>query len=214
MLSGLSYVGHAGLRFSIAHIFLAISITAFALFLRSCWISLQSDAFTFVATVLFSVTCASYAGWLQFRLMPIALIACVSAVLLSATFSLERVFHSPDALFPRDHITEMYFDDVRMNIMAVLMHSGIAAIIGTGGGFLLSRFRNWLCRNAVNLLIAIATSVVCGYAGNTIGSMVFPHVPPAQLSFFSTVLGLILGIAWVASYRGFSVGPLWETDAG
>ena len=194
--------------------FVAIVFAAFALSLRACWISLENDAFTLAATIAISVLSAVYAGWLRARLVTLLSVSLASAVVLSSVFSLERVFHSPDVMFTRDRIETFYFDDPTMNFIAVVVHSTIATVIGTLAGYLVCRFRDWLTLNLLSLGIIFAVSMACGYTGYKLGGYAFPHVPSSQLSFFSCVLGAMLGTAWVVTYRSFPMSALGNLDAG
>jgi len=202
------------LKYSIAQIFGIAVIVAIALSLRAFWISSQSDAFTLFATIVIAIVSGSYAGLIRGRLLTVALASLGSAVALSSTFSLERVFHSPDAMFPRNRIDTFYFDDPQTNFMAVVIYSAIATVIGTVAGYLVSRFNDWLKINSISLGIIFVVAIVCGYTGYQFGTIAFPHVARVQLSFFSAVLGVILGGAWVSTHRSFSMPRTNEPDAG
>ena len=202
------------MRYSVANIFAIVVLTGIALSLRAFWVSSQDDSFIFSATLIIAVLSGAYAAWIHGRLPVVAGAALVAAITLSSALSLERVFHSSDAIFPRGKIETFYFDDPQLNFMAVVVCSAIATVIGTLAGCLVSRFRNWISINATSLVIIFASAAVCGYTGHRLGSIVFPHVTWAQLPFFSSVLGFLFGIAWVSTNRSFPMRPEKERDAG
>ena len=202
------------MRYTLAHIFAVFVLVSIALSLRAFWIATQNDAFAFFATIIIAILSGMYAGWLRGRLRTVIYAAFAAAIALSSTFALERVFHSPDAMFPRDRIQTYYFDDPQINLMAVVIYSTIAAVIGTLAGHLVSRFRDWLAINATNLGIIFLLALACGYTGYQFGAFAFPHAPREQLSFLSTILGNIFGVAWVSTNRSFPMQPKNERDTG
>ena len=201
------------MRYTLAHIFAVFVLVSIALSLRAFWIATQNDAFAFFATIIIAILSGMYAGWLRGRLRTVIYAAFAAAIALSSTFALERVFHSPDAMFPRDRIQTYYFDDPQINLMAVVIYSTIAAVIGTLAGHLVSRFRDWLAINATNLGIIFLFALACGYTGYQFGAFAFPHAPREQLSFLSTILGNIFGIVWASTNRSFPMQPKNEHDA-
>ena len=202
------------MRYTLAHIFAVFVLVSIALSLRAFWIATQNDAFAFFATIIIAILSGMYAGWLRGRLRTVIYAAFAAAIALSSTFALERVFHSPDAMFPRDRIQTYYFDDPQINLMAVVIYSTIAAVIGTLAGHLVSRFGDWLAINATNLGIIFLFALACGYTGYQFEAFAFPHAPREQLSFLSTILGNIFGVAWVSTNRSFPMQPKNERDTG
>ena len=202
------------MRYTLAHIFAVFVLVSIALSLRAFWLATQDDAFTFFATIIIAILSGMYVGWLRGQLRAVIYAALGAAIALSSTLALERVFHSPDVMFPRDRIPTYYFDDPQINLMAVVMHSTIAAVIGTLAGHLVSRFRDWLTINATNLGIIFVFAIACGYTGYRFGAFAFPYAPREQRSFLSTILGIIFGVAWVSTNRSFPMQPKNERDAG
>ena len=202
------------MRYSLGHVLAIIALVAIALSLRSTWISLEDDTFTLLAVIVISVLCGAYAGWFKARLIIQLFASLGAAVTLSSVFSLERVFHSPDVMFPRTRIATFYFDDPFLNLMSVVMHSAIAATIGTLAGYLVSRYHDWLTCNLANLKIIVAVSLAFGYTGFLFGTLAFQNVTPLQMAFLSGILGGVFGVAWVSSYRSFPTKISGPDDAG
>ena len=191
------------MRFSLLHIFNVTAIAAIALGLRACWIALEDDGFILTATIIIATVVGIYVGWYRARFSRLLIAVLGAAILMSSMFALELVFHSPGAMFSRDRIAIYYFDSPQFNFSAVVVHSVIATVVGTLAGHLISRNHDWIRINSMSLKIVLAVAIATGFMGYHFGPLAFPRVAPSRLSFWSSILGIVFGVAWASSYRSF-----------
>lgn len=109
--------------------------------LRAWWISAQDDSITIYAPLILATIGGVYVGFKHWKWTTIFLLAGLIGFLTSASFALEMVCHSADAMFHRDRIAEMYFDAPKLNAIRVAITTLFATAVGGISRLAVSSFR-------------------------------------------------------------------------
>ena len=192
------------MKFHINHLLGFIVIAATALALRTAWAAFQDDTIAAWAPLVIAALSGAYAGWYKTSQGGIIAASVFAGFITAVSFALEAVLHSPASLFPRDRISEMYYDIPLFRAFGVMSATVMSGALGVCCGWTTLRSRNWIVENKTNLLIigiAAFASFAIGMIAHRFG--VADFVLRERFLFGTVSVGSILAIAWVCTFRSF-----------
>ncbi len=114
------------------------------------------------ATAVMVLLVASVVGLMGFRNLSLFFASGLAAFLSSASFAIERVFHSPASEFSRDRISTMYYDDPELNVAGVLTATLVFATAGGLVGMALRRSKERVHRHRLEIALAVSVGLALG----------------------------------------------------
>jgi len=129
------------MKIEISNLMLVTLLISLFFCFRSWWIIARDDIIIIYASLALPLISGSLSGWSLWKTQTIIAWASLTGFATRCAFAMELIFHSPAAMFDRDRISTMYFDNATLNALSVFLTTIYAAVFGGILGIVISQLR-------------------------------------------------------------------------
>ncbi len=175
----------------------SVFLVAAFLGMRAWWIASENDEVISWTTIAMTFVAATIFGWAGFRNLHLFLATGFTAMVSSACFALECVFHSPASQFHRAPVPSMYYDDPTLNTLTVLFATVILPIPAGTWAIVLRNSKACVLKYRLEILISSTCGVVLGMTALCINHFFLRFGENVSVLLGSLAIGTLLGAAFV-----------------